>query len=728
MEADRPAKRILVTSALPYANGPIHIGHLVEYIQTDIHVRFLRLLGKDVIYCCADDTHGTPISIKAEQLGIRPEELIAQTQKEHLEDFSSFHISFDSYYSTNSAENQEYANKIFGELKQKGLIYQKEVENFYDEKEHRFLPDRYVKGECPKCGAKDQYGDVCEACGSTHKPTDLINPYSVLSKTKPIRKKSMHYFFRLSALSEKLDHWLRGNSKLQPEIVNYVGNWIKEGLQDWDISRDGPYFGFRIPGEDDKYFYVWLDAPIGYISSTQHWCRQHGLDAEEHYWKSRDSRIIHFIGKDIMYFHFLFWPAMLMESGFNLPDNLVVHGFLTVNGEKMSKSRGTFLTAKDFLRRADPEFLRYYYAGNLSHSINDIDLNFQDLQERINTELVANVANFFYRVLSFTHQNFQGTTGKVKDTKTATAWSALFGQVKEAFQSFEYREAVKRIMHLSTLGNRYFQEKEPWKLIKEDREETLSVLTLCVNLVKDLTISLKPILPVFTAAIEKQLNLKELTWKDLDFRLEGHRLGTPKIILRPTEIIFDDIKEDKKDKQDKKDRQDKKHSQDKKHKQDKTDDASGDFGLLNLKVAEVLEAKEHPDADRLLVLQIDLGEEQRQLVAGIRKHYRPEELVGRHIVIVANLKEATLRGKKSQGMLLAGQEGEKLVLVEAPKSRPGDQVTVPGITPNQEEITIDDFSTVKILALDGRVLWDGKELRTGTEPLRCQGIARSRIG
>ena len=440
----KKSKRIVVTSALPYANGDIHIGHLVEYIQTDIFVRFLKLIGKDAIYCCADDTHGTPIQIKAEQLGIKPEELISKVHKEHLSDFKSFLIDFDSYYSTNSPENKEYADKIFNSLKDKGFIYTKEVENFYDEKEKRFLPDRYVKGECPKCGAKDQYGDVCEKCNATYKPIDLINPYSTISKTTPVRKKSEHYFFKLSEMSEKIDNWLTTNKKLQPEIVNYVRNWIKEGLNDWDISRDGPYFGFKIPGEEDKYYYVWLDAPIGYIASTQNYCKQNGLDAEKDYWKNKNSEIIHFIGKDIIYFHFLFWPAVLMESGFNLPSYEVVHGFLTVNGEKMSKSRGTFLTARDFLKKYNPEYLRYYYAKLLSKKMSDIDLDFSDFADSVNNELVANIGNFCYRVLSFLEKNFDSSFDSIEeDEKLFGEIIKLTEKIREDYDNVNFKNVVR---------------------------------------------------------------------------------------------------------------------------------------------------------------------------------------------------------------------------------------------------------------------------------------------
>ena len=398
-------KRIIVTSALPYANGPIHIGHLVEYIQTDIFVRFLRLIGEDVVYCCADDTHGTPIEIKAKELGIVPEELIGRFHRDHLRDFTSFNIKFDSYYSTNSKENKYFSDLIFERLKKKNLIYQKEIELTYCGKCGRFLPDRYVKGKCPKCNAPDQYGDVCESCNATYKTTDLVEPYCVVCGSKPIRRISRHYFFKLSAFSDKLKKWLVENKNLQDEIKNYVLNWIKEGLEDWDISRDGPYFGFKIPNEENMYYYVWLDAPIGYISSFANTLKGDVKKAEREWNK---AKIMHFIGKDITYFHFLFWPAMLIGADFNLPENIAVHGFLTVNKEKMSKSRGTFFTAEDFLKENDAEYLRFYYARVLSKKLSDIDLDFKELRDIVNNEMVANLGNFCYRTLSFLGSNFDG--------------------------------------------------------------------------------------------------------------------------------------------------------------------------------------------------------------------------------------------------------------------------------------------------------------------------------
>jgi len=695
-------KRIVVTSALPYANGQIHIGHLVEYIQTDIFVRFLKLIGKDAIYCCADDTHGTPIEIKASQLKIKPEELIKKVHKEHLEDFKSFHINFDSYYSTNSEENKHYADKIFNALKDKDLIYTKDVENFYDEKEKRFLPDRYVKGECPKCGALDQYGDVCEKCNATYKPIDLVNPYSTVSGEKPIRKSSEHYFFKLSELSDKLDKYLTENKNLQPEIVNYVRNWIKEGLQDWDISRDGPYFGFKIPGEADKYYYVWLDAPVGYIASTENYCNQNNLNTEKDYWKNKESEIIHFIGKDIIYFHFLFWPAMLMESGFNVPNNIIVHGFLTINGEKMSKSRGTFFTAKEALKLFEPEYLRYYYAKNLSKKMSDIDLDIKDFQDSINNELVANIGNFTYRVLSFLDKNYDGEITTIDDQKDLEKdIFELVEKVKDDYSDANFKSAVKNILHISAIGNRYFQDTEPWKLIKYDRDKVQEILGFCVNIVKNLSILLSPILPELSAQLNQHLNLEQASWEHIDFKLINHKTNKPKIIFNRIE---EDIKIDLEDKE-------------------KT-------FPLDLKVAKILEAKDHPDAEKLLVLQIDLGKEKRQLVAGLKGHYTPEDLIGKQIIVVSNLKPAKLRGVDSQGMLLAASTKDKssVTVLEAPKSLPGDQVIVDNHKINDKQITFDDFQKIKIITKENNALFNDLVLKTKKEDIHVEAKDGLRIG
>lgn len=680
--------KILITSALPYANGSIHIGHLVEYIQTDIFVRFLKLKGEDVIYCCADDAHGTPIEINAAKQKVSPEDFIAKYFKEHTEDFAKYHIKFDSYYTTNSEENKHYVLDIFNKLKENGHIYTKDLELTYCEHCKRFLPDRYVKGTCPKCGAEDQYGDVCEKCNSAYKTTDLVKPYCVICKNTPIRKFSKHYFFKLSEFSEKLEEWLIGNKNLQPEIRNQILKWIENGLEDWNISRDAPYFGFKIPGEDDKYFYVWLDAPIGYIASTANYCKDKEVTAED-YWHG-DSRIIHVIGKDIIYFHLLFWPAVLMGAGYNLPEDVIVHGFLTVNKEKMSKSRGTFLTASEFAELAKPEFLRFYYAANLTRKMNDLDLDLADFRERINSELVSNIANFFYRVLSFTNKNFDSN---ILPAKTDFIKQFELEKVGEAFEKVEFRRAVKELLRIGSLGNKYFQDNTPWALIKEDKEKAHQVVSNCVNLVKDLNLLLKPILPVFTQEIEKQLNVSELTLEDLGKNLGEHKIAEAKIVIQNMEEVKLETKEK--------------------------------FADFDLRVAQIKEAKDHPDADKLVVLNIDLGTEQRTIVAGIRKNYTNEELVGKKIVVVKNLKPAKLRGIESKGMLLAASQGEEVILVLAENSAPGDSVFAEGITPApKEQIGFDNFINEEILTTnEGKIEYKGHRLKTESEEVVAKGVS-----
>lgn len=662
--------KTVVTAALPYANGSIHVGHLIEYIQTDIFVRFLKLMGEDAIYVCADDTHGTPIELKARKQGVDPAELVKRFQEEHKRDFDKFSIYFDSYYSTDSEENKQYVNDIFRRLKDKGLIYTKDVENYYDEEAGRFLPDRFVKGKCPKCGAEDQYGDVCEKCNTTYNTTELVEPYSVITGKKPVRKSSEHYFFKLSALSDKLDEWLKNNKNLQPEIVNYVRNWISNGLEDWDISRDAPYFGFNIPGEEDKYFYVWMDAPVGYISSTANYCKDKGCSADD-YWRSDNGRIIHFIGKDIIYFHLLFWPAMLMEAGFNLPENIVVHGFLTINKEKMSKSRGTFITAEQFSKMAEPEFLRYYYAGNLARKADDIDLSFDDFKERINTELVGNIANFVYRVLSFTNRKLDSRVVPIGDDEKYKEASSIIDDVIESYRNYNFRKALNNIERLSAFGNKHMQEKAPWK--EEDPSHTLAV---CVNIVKDVVTLLKPILPKIASQWEEQLNM-QLDHKVLGKPMGEHTINKANILIR------------------------------------KIDKLQKDEPKYNLKVARIEDVEDHPDADKLYVLNIDMGEK-RQLVAGLKGHYSKEELKGKNIVVLSNLKPAKLKGIKSEGMLLAASD-DKDVRVLSPEGEPGDQVYIGSSQPYEGKISIKELQRYPMTVNDGNVFCNGEKLRASKD-------------
>ena len=682
-------KRIIVTSALPYANGPIHIGHLVEYTQTDIFVRFLRLTGEDVVYCCADDTHGTPIEIKAKEEGIIPEELIGRFHKEHLRDFTDFHINFDSYYSTNSKENKYFSDLIFNRLKKKNLIYQKEIELSYCEKCQRFLPDRYVKGKCPKCKATDQYGDVCESCNAAYKTIDLLDPYCVICGGKPTRKSSTHYFFKLSAFSDKLEKWLEKNKGLQSEIKNYVLNWIKTGLEDWDISRDGPYFGFKIPDEENMYYYVWLDAPIGYISSFTNTLKGDVKKAENEWNK---AEIIHFIGKDITYFHFLFWPAMLMGSDFNLPENIVVHGFLTVNKEKMSKSRGTFLTAEDFLKENDAEYLRFYYARVLSKKLSDIDFDFKELRDIVNNEMAANLGNFCYRTLSFLGSNFDGKVGKIsQDRELIKNINEKIKKVKESYSEVNLNEAVREIMAISSLGNQYFQNKEPWKLVKEDKEKTHKIVGLCVNIVKNLSILIQPIFPSFSARLQEQLGVKELKWEDIDFKFENKKLNKPEILIKKM-----------------------------------VESAKEEFPL-DLRVGQIDFVEEHPDADKLYILKINLGKERRQIVAGLRQHYKKEELLNKKVIVVANLEHAKLRGVRSEGMLLAADDGKDVGILFAEKGQVGERVKFGDLENSAKRISFDNFTKIKMVVKNSQVGYNNLILGTKEEDVKVDKVKKGEV-
>ncbi len=677
----------LITSALPYANGSIHIGHLVEYIQTDIFVRFLKLKGEDAIYCCADDTHGTPIEINAAKQGVKPEEFIAKFFKEHLRDFKKFHIEFDSYYTTNSPENKKYVELIYKRLKDKGLIYTKDLELTYCENCKRFLPDRYVRGTCPNCKAEDQYGDVCENCNTAYKTTDLLNPKCSICKSTPIKRTSKHYFFKLSSYSEKLRDWLNNNEELQPEVRNQVLEWINKGLEDWNISRDPPYFGFKIPGEDDKYFYVWLDAPIGYIASTANYCKDKSITAED-YWQKPGSEIIHFIGKDIIYFHLLFWPAVLMGADFNLPKNVLVHGFLTVNKQKMSKSRGTFLTAEEFGELAKPEYLRFYYAANLARKMSDVDLDLDDFREKINNELVANVANFFYRVLSYCNKTFDS---KIIPAEKEFLDQFDYSEIIKDYDNVEFRSALKNILKVSSQGNKYFQDNEPWALIKTDKQKTHQIVSNCVNLVKDINTLLKPVLPEFTKEIEKQLNIGELKTDSLGKNIGQHKINKSEIILEKIDKIELDV--------------------------------SDPFSNLDLRVAKVINVESHPDAEKLYIMQIDLGDEQRTIVSGLRPFYSEDELTEKNIVVVKNLKPAKLKGVESKGMLLAADTKEGAKLVFASKSKPGDVVSVEGIKPNpKDQVTIEAFKKIKLFAENETATYNKKQLKTSKENVSAPGV------
>jgi len=519
-------RTIVVTSALPYANGPIHIGHLVEYIQTDIWVRFQKSCGNRCFYFCADDTHGTPIMISARTAGIRPEELIARVHKEHTADFASFHVEFDNYYTTHSPENKAFSELIFQRLNEAGSIVKREVEQTYCETDKMSLPDRYVRGTCPRCGAPDQYGDSCEVCGATYRTTDLVNPRCAICGTPPVSRMSMHYFFRLADYEQRLkDLFAAGYT--QQSVANKLDEWFKAGLKDWDISRDGPYFGFKIPGEQDKYFYVWLDAPIGYMASAKNYCDRHGMDFDE-LWNSRANELYHFIGKDIVYFHALFFPATLIGSGFKTANKLFVHGFLTVDGEKMSKSRGTFIRAGTYARHLDPEFLRYYYASKLTNAVEDIDLAIHDFIGKTNADLVGKYANLASRSGPMLTRQLGGRLGQLdaEGRRLVDRLTAAKDQIIRDYEGLNYAAVVRTISALADEANRYVEQKQPWATIKTDPERTRTTLTAVLNATKVLTIYLAPILPRFADKVQKFLNAGDLTFADVDRTLENREIGT----------------------------------------------------------------------------------------------------------------------------------------------------------------------------------------------------------
>lgn len=526
--------KILVTTALPYANGPIHLGHLVEHIQADIFVRFKRLRGESCLFICGDDAHGTPIMISAEKYNVTPEELIAQAKKDHVEDFERFNISFDNYYTTHSPENRELSSLIYNRLKAKGDITTATIKQAFDPIKEMFLPDRFVKGQCPACGALDQYGDNCEVCGATYSPSDLKNPVSTLSGATPIEKESLHYFFQLENYEQMLKEWLN-EKHVQPQIQKKLLEWFDSGLQPWDISRDAPYFGFEIPDAPGKFFYVWLDAPIGYMASFLNYCNKHkDINFEEYWNKNSDVALYHFVGKDIIYFHALFWPALLYGSGFRLPSKILTHGFLTVNGQKMSKSRGTFITAKKYLEFLNPEYLRYYFAAKLSSGIDDIDLNFEDFCQRVNADLVNKVVNIASRCAGFITKYFDGELSALDNPSLYNAFVNAQERIGTLYEQLDYNLATREIMRLADMANQYIDEQKPWALAK-DPEKLANVQTICtqgINLFRVLMIYLKPILPETAEKAESFLNNGELQWSDISKPLLNHKIESFKPLLQ----------------------------------------------------------------------------------------------------------------------------------------------------------------------------------------------------
>ncbi|CAG7856687.1 methionyl-tRNA synthetase [biofilm metagenome] len=660
-------RKILVTSALPYANGPIHIGHLVEYIQTDIWVRFQKQRGHLCYYVCADDTHGTPIMLKADREGISPEQLIGQVWQEHLADFIEFGVAFDNYHSTHSPENKELSALIYQRLRDGGHISSRSITQAYDPVKQMFLPDRFIKGDCPKCGAKEQYGDGCEVCGATYSPTELKNAVSAISGEKPIEKDSVHYFFDLANFSAMLADWTSAGH-LQPEVANKMAEWLKGGLQQWDISRDAPYFGFEIPDAPGKYFYVWLDAPIGYMASFKNLCDKQGLDFNDFWRKDSDAELYHFIGKDIIYFHALFWPAMLTGADFRTPSAVFAHGFLTVNGEKMSKSRGTFIKARTYLDHLNPEYLRYYFAAKLSAGVDDIDLNFDDFSQRVNSDIVGKVVNIASRCSGFIAKRFGNKLS------TSNAEPALFEEfidanefIAELYECREFGKAMREIMALADKANAYIDDKKPWLLAKEEGKDTElhEVCTMGLNLFSVLTAYLKPVLPALVKEAEQFLNVASHGWiSDIQF-LGDHSINAFKPLMTrvdPDKIaaIIEASKETLEKTADKP-----------KAKQfEPIAETIGidDFAKLDLRVALIVKAEAIPEADKLLKLTVDIGDETRTVFAGIKSAYQPEDLEGRLTVVLANLAPRKMKFGTSEGMVLAAGPGGKDIFVLSPDS------------------------------------------------------------
>ncbi len=659
-----PHRKILVTSALPYANGAIHLGHLVEYIQTDIWVRFQKRQGHECYYVCADDAHGTPIMLRAQKEGITPETLIARVHTEHQADFADFAIGFDNYYSTHSPENQHFASLIYQGLKSKGHIIRKTIRQAYDPVKQMFLPDRFIRGECPKCGAADQYGDNCEKCGATYSPTDLKNAVSVISGAPPIEKDSEHLFVNLADFEVMLKEWIHSGS-LQPEVQRKLNEWFESGLQAWDISRDAPYFGFEIPGESDKYFYVWLDAPIGYIASFRNLCDKQGLDFDEFWYDAKRTELYHFIGKDIVYFHTLFWPAMLNGGGFRSPNAVFVHGFLTVEGHKMSKSRGTFINARTYLNHLNPEYLRYYFAAKLGGSVDDVDLNLEDFLHRVNADLVGKVVNIASRCAGFITKRFDGNLAA--QLPNAALYQDFLQQgtsIAQAYETREYHRAVREIMSLADRANQYIDEHKPWVIAKQPNQDAQlqAVCTQGLNLFYVLIGYLSPILPIMAKKVEQFLNIS-LTWQPVP--LLNHS-------IQPFQPLMQRIEQAQIDAM----------LADSKENLTKIESSSPalapivpiadtisyeDFAKVDLRIAKILNAEHVEGAEKLLRLTLDIGEDKpRTVFAGIKEAYAPEQLINRLTVMVANLAPRKMRFGLSEGMVLAAGPGKNELFLLSP--------------------------------------------------------------
>jgi methionyl-tRNA synthetase len=673
-------RRILVTAALPYANGDIHIGHMVEYLQTDIWSRYQRLRGHDCIYLCADDAHGTPIMLRARKEGITPQELIDKMQKRHEADFAGFSIAFDEYHSTHSEENRILSEEVYGALRKGGHIHIKTIEQAYDPEAQMFLPDRFIRGTCPRCKTADQYGDSCESCHSTYASSELIDPVSVVSGKTPITKETEHYFFRLADFQEMLETWTNSEG-VQPEVRNKLKEWLGGELKDWDISRDAPYWGFEIPDAKDKFFYVWLDAPVGYMATCRKYCERTGKNFDDYWAADSTAEVHHFLGKDISYFHALFWPAMLKAAGFRLPTKVNCHGFLTVNGLKMSKSRGTFINARTYLDHLHPEYLRYYVAAKLSSGLDDIDLNLEDFVTRVNSDLVGKLVNIASRCAGILNKQFDKVlSDALPEQELYNEYLAAADDIGDHYEDREFSKAVRKVMALADKANSYIAEQKPWVLAKDEatRAQAQAVCTQGLNLYRCLITFLKPIVPGIAADSEALFGL-ELTWNGLGEPMVGRAISDFKPLLQRVEkdkvqAMVDASKEGEPGDAKKKAEQEDDAGKSKKSKKSKKSPAVpegcisfDDFAKVDLRVATIVKAEHVEGADKLLQITVDLGnDEQRNIFAGIKEAYAPDTLVGKQVVVVANLAPRKMRFGISEGMIIAAGPGAKDIFLLSP--------------------------------------------------------------
>jgi len=660
-------RKLFITSALPYANGALHLGHMLEHTQSDIWARVNRALGREVRYLCAEDSHGAPIMLRAEKEGITPEEFVEGTRKEHWEILQGFNISYDHYHTTHSSENEAMVGRIYNKLKENGHIDTKVVEQLFDPEKQMFLADRFVKGECPKCGTPDQYGDNCENCAATYNATEVINPRSTISGATPIIKESLHYFVNLKNFEEMLKDWMNKGA-LQDQVINKLQEWFEMGLQSWDISRDAPYFGFKIPGTEDKYFYVWLDAPVGYLGSLQYVCDKNGEDINDWIAPDANTEMVHFVGKDILYFHSLFWPAMLHGSGLKVPDSVFVHGFVTVNGAKMSKSRGTFINASTYLKHFKPDYLRYYYASKLSDKIVDLDLNLEDFVTKVNSDLVGKIVNIASRCAGFVYKKFDAKlSSELHNPELYQQFVEASGEITELFVQRQYSKAIKQIMALADNANQYISDMAPWQAIKDD-DKQLEVHQVCstgINLFRVLITWLAPVVPDTASKAAEFLNTDVNDWHAINQPLLNHPINKFKplitrIEMKSVDAMIEDSKEDLKA-------------------IEETPTITGpladdpiseeisfdDFAKIDLRIANIVDAQHVKGADKLLQLTLDLGGHTKNVFAGIKSAYQPEDLIGKNTVMVANLAPRKMRFGLSEGMVLAaGPGGEDLYILE----------------------------------------------------------------